>query len=91
MSFDLNQITSFLRNYEIVKLFLYNYSERLKLTQSMQSSGRLEVSPDSVYDFTSEDLQDLGEIGRGAFGTVNKMVHRKSNTVMAVKVCYGSV
>lgn len=53
----------------------------------MQSSGRLEVSPDSVYDFTSEDLQDLGEIGRGAFGTVNKMVHRKSNLVMAVKVC----
>lgn len=52
----------------------------------MQSSGRLEVSPDSVYDFTSDDLQDLGEIGRGAFGTVNKMIHRKSNTVMAVKV-----
>ena len=39
-----------------------------------------------MYDFTSDDLQDLGEIGRGAFGTVNKMVHRKSNTVMAVKV-----
>jgi mitogen-activated protein kinase kinase 4 len=39
-----------------------------------------------VYDFTSDDLQDLGEIGRGAFGTVNKMVHRRSNTVMAVKV-----
>lgn len=58
----------------------------MKLNQSIQSSGRLEVSPDSVYDFTSEDLQDLGEIGRGAFGTVNKMVHRKSSTVMAVKV-----
>lgn len=39
-----------------------------------------------VYDFTSEDLQDLGEIGRGGFGTVNKMVHRESKTVMAVKV-----
>lgn len=38
-----------------------------------------------VYDFTSEDLQDFGEIGRGAFGTVNKMVHKRSNTVMAVK------
>ncbi|KAK6643076.1 Dual specificity mitogen-activated protein kinase kinase 4 [Polyplax serrata] len=59
--------------------------ERWNLSQSMQSSGRLEVSPDSVYDFTSDDLQDLGEIGRGAFGTVNKMIHRKSNTVMAVK------
>jgi mitogen-activated protein kinase kinase 4 len=38
-----------------------------------------------VYDFTSDDLQDMGEIGRGAFGTVNKMVHTRSNTVMAVK------
>ncbi|KAI0223697.1 Dual specificity mitogen-activated protein kinase kinase 4 [Lamellibrachia satsuma] len=38
-----------------------------------------------VYDFTSEDLQDLGEIGRGAYGTVNKMYHKDSDTTMAVK------
>ncbi|XP_067005047.1 dual specificity mitogen-activated protein kinase kinase 4 isoform X2 [Anabrus simplex] len=50
-----------------------------------QSTGKLKVSPQLIYDFTSDDLQDLGEIGRGAFGTVNKMVHRRSNTVMAVK------
>lgn len=50
-----------------------------------QSTGKLKVSPELIYDFTSEDLQDLGEIGRGAFGTVNKMVHRRSSMVMAVK------
>lgn len=55
------------------------------MCQSIQSTGKLQVSPTLVYDFTSDDLQDLGEIGRGAFGTVNKMVHRTSNTVMAVK------
>ncbi|KMQ98306.1 dual specificity mitogen-activated protein kinase kinase 4-like protein [Lasius niger] len=55
------------------------------MCQSMQSTGKLQLSPDMVYDFTSEDLQDLGEIGRGGFGTVNKMIHRISNTVMAVK------
>jgi mitogen-activated protein kinase kinase 4 len=38
-----------------------------------------------VFEFTSEDLLDMGEIGRGAFGTVNKMVHKRTNTVMAVK------
>lgn len=54
----------------------------------MQTSGKLQLSPDTVYDFTSEDLQDLGEIGRGGFGTVNKMIHRISNTVMAVKVTW---
>ncbi|CAH0394568.1 unnamed protein product [Bemisia tabaci] len=59
--------------------------DRFKICQNMQSSGKLQVSPDSVYDFTSDDLQDFGEIGRGGFGTVNKMVHRKSETLMAVK------
>lgn len=28
----------------------------------------------------------MGEIGRGNFGSVNKMLHIKTNTVMAVKV-----
>ena len=39
-----------------------------------------------VYDFTADDMQDLGEIGRGNYGTVNKMQHKKTSTVMAVKV-----
>lgn len=56
------------------------------MCQSMQSTGKLQLSPDCVYDFTSEDLQDQGEIGRGGFGTVNKMIHRVSDTCMAVKV-----
>lgn len=58
--------------------------ERFKICQSIQSTGKLQLNSE-VYDFTSEDLQDLGEIGRGAFGTVNKMIHRKTQTVMAVK------
>ena len=38
------------------------------------------------YDFTADDMQDLGEIGRGNYGTVNKMKHKATDTVMAVKV-----
>lgn len=48
------------------------------------STGKLQIGG-TIYDFTADDLQDLGEIGRGGFGTVNKMIHRKSNTVLAVK------
>lgn len=44
-----------------------------------------------VYDFTSEDLLDQGEIGRGGFGNVNRMIHKKSNTIMAVKVSYSQL
>lgn len=43
------------------------------------------MTPGEEYDFTSEDLQDLGEIGRGAFGAVNQMIFKRTNTVMAVK------
>ncbi|KAK2192385.1 hypothetical protein NP493_30g01027 [Ridgeia piscesae] len=58
--------------------------ERLK-SHSLESTGKLQITPEKVYDFTSEDLQDLGEIGRGAYGTVNKMYHKDSDTTMAVK------
>lgn len=39
------------------------------------------------FDFKAEDLQDQGEIGRGAFGSVNKMIFRGGgfDKVMAVK------
>ncbi|XP_076246578.1 dual specificity mitogen-activated protein kinase kinase 4 isoform X2 [Calliopsis andreniformis] len=59
--------------------------DKLRMCHSMQSTGKLQLSSNLIYDFTSEDLQDLGEIGRGGFGTVNKMIHRISDTVMAVK------
>lgn len=51
--------------------------ERLRMCQSMNSTGKLQLADGESYDFTAEDLQDLGEIGRGAFGAVNKMVHRR--------------
>ncbi|KAI5651854.1 protein kinase domain-containing protein [Phthorimaea operculella] len=62
-----------------------NTRDRCRIYPSMQSSGKLQLSATEVYDFTADDLQDLGEIGRGAFGAVNKMVHRKTSKVMAVK------
>lgn len=66
----------------IARLFL---RERLR-THSIESSGKLKISPEQHWDFTAEDLKDLGEIGRGAYGSVNKMVHKPSQQIMAVKV-----
>jgi len=39
----------------------------------MQASGKPQFGPGEEYNFTAENLCDLGEIGRGAFGAVNKM------------------
>jgi len=52
----------------------------------LQNSGKLKISPELTYDFTAEDLEDLGEIGRGAYGTVNKMMHKSCSKPIAVKV-----
>lgn len=52
----------------------------------MQAAGKLQIAPGVEHDFTSDDLQDLGEIGRGAYGAVNKMIFRRTETVMAGKL-----
>lgn len=52
--------------------------------QNSQSTGTLKINGEE-YDFKAEDLNDQGEIGRGAFGSVNKMIFKKTNSVMAVK------
>lgn len=54
--------------------------ERIKI----QASGNLQFGQ-QVYQFTSDDMEDLGEIGRGAFGAVNKMIFKKTEFVIAVK------
>jgi len=61
------------------------------IMKAAHSTGKLKF--DGVEtDFVAEDLTDLGEIGRGNFGTVNKMTFSKagassssSGKVMAVK------
>ena len=55
-------------------------------THSIESSGKLKIAGEQHCDFTAEDLRDLGEIGRGAYGSVNKMVHKPTGQIMAVKV-----
>jgi len=58
--------------------------ERFLIYSKVQSTGRLKFG-DEEYDFCAEDLVDCGEIGRGNFGAVNKMMYRKAGRVMAVK------
>ncbi|XP_053692670.1 dual specificity mitogen-activated protein kinase kinase 4-like [Sabethes cyaneus] len=50
-----------------------------------QATGKLQITPDQIFDFTADDLLDEGEIGRGAFGAVNRMKFIRTNTTMAVK------
>ena len=38
-----------------------------------------------MYDFKESDLEDLGQIGHGEFGSVHKVLHKPSNTHMALK------
>jgi hypothetical protein len=51
---------------------------KFQLYASSSSTGKLKIDS-CEYEFKAEDLLDLGEIGRGAFGTVNKMLFQKAN------------
>lgn len=61
------------------------FRERVRQVHSDAGKLQLGTSAEEIYDFTSEDLHDVGEIGRGAFGAVNKMIFKKTDKVMAVK------
>jgi len=61
-----------------------SHSTHMERLKSHKSVGKLCLEH-KVYEFTADDLDDLGEIGRGNFGSVNKMRHPKTNTEMAVK------
>jgi mitogen-activated protein kinase kinase 4 len=45
----------------------------------------LPIEPNKEYTFSYEDLKNVGEIGKGRFGTVSKMIHTPTSYTMAVK------
>ena len=40
---------------------------------------------DRTFEVEADDLEKIADLGRGAYGVVEKMRHIKTNTVMAVK------
>jgi hypothetical protein len=48
----------------------------------------LEIGLELRLDLRSEDFSELDELGRGNGGTVCKVLHVRTKTVMAKKVCY---
>lgn len=40
---------------------------------------------DKTFEVAADDLEKISDLGSGAYGIVEKMRHRQSNTVMAVK------
>lgn len=40
---------------------------------------------DNTFEVQADDLEKIADLGRGAYGVVEKMRHVRTNTVMAVK------
>lgn len=45
------------------------------------------VCPVQNFVVKADDLEQIDELGRGAYGVVDKMRHMPSGLIMAVKVC----
>lgn len=43
---------------------------------------------DKTFEVDADDLEMLCTLGRGAYGVVDKMKHKQSGTIMAVKVIF---
>lgn len=56
-----------------------------------QSVLRCCVCPEQNFEVKADDLEQICELGRGAYGVVDKMKHVPSGLIMAVKVGEGSI
>jgi len=57
-----------------------------RLPRDIDSRASITIGAKS-FDVEATDLESIETLGRGAYGVVEKMRHRPSDTVMAVKVC----
>lgn len=54
---------------------------------SLTRLSPLSAGPEQNFVVKADDLEQIGELGRGAYGVVDKMRHMPSGLIMAVKVC----
>ncbi len=55
-------------------------------TQLYEQLSELEIGLEMRLDLRPEDFKSIDELGRGNGGTVSKVLHVRTNTVMAKKV-----
>lgn len=48
------------------------------------------MRPEQNFEVKADDLEQICELGRGAYGVVDKMRHVPSGLIMAVKVSRGT-
>jgi mitogen-activated protein kinase kinase len=57
-------------------------------TNLANTLANLDMNAVIKFDLRNEDLKDLQELGQGNGGSVKKVEHTPSNTIMAKKVCH---
>jgi mitogen-activated protein kinase kinase len=63
-------------------------SRQLVHTALSNTLANLDMNAEVKLDLRNEDLKDLQELGQGHGGSVKKVEHTPSNTIMAKKVWF---
>ena len=56
-------------------------------TNLANTLANLDMNAEVKFDLRNEDLKDLQELGQGNGGSVKKVEHSPTSTIMAKKVC----
>lgn len=62
-----------------------NPSPEIIAPPNIHTTTFVEIDAQTIFELDGNDLQSIGSLGRGAYGDVEKMLHRPTNITMAVK------
>ena len=76
---------------ESMKLISRDPSGSLKFRKAVVTSQGVKFEDGASFDINMDEMDIVGELGKGNYGSVQQVFHRPTNIMMAMKVsCYDS-
>lgn len=80
-----SQIFSIIRDLRVSNFDLFLYRAPPPIPRDLDSRTTITIG-EQTFDIDADDLESICVLGRGAYGVVEKMKHKQTDTILAVKV-----
>lgn len=63
----------------------------IDLSQISKTLNKIVIAPDKIFEFNKSDLKFICNIGAGEYGSVDKVLHKPTGTLMALKTIRSNI